>query len=283
MPIKAQLQHETLASAETWTVQRTIARAFLISVIVHHTRLNDGLGTVMWVDDVSPDGVIRGRVSRAKDGLPLELYAPAEGWLGTFTWLREHLEETAGRKHALPAFESRPAGTPSTGSRLLPGVMPKDHARSSLRDMLAQAPLRMSKAEFDALRITTHSPHGTGPDMVRFMGLQRGWTEPMARQLGHWQRDKNAPQEDPRKVPGAPQRGAPDGAPCTSGAMSLRYSQGGGRRGQRQEQLELRTRFVNAVRTALRRFDRPWVELPSGLDDWEILLADESPPSTPPV
>ena len=61
------------------------------------------------------------------------------------------------------------------------GVAGPDRARSALRDILAQPPLCMSKAEFDVLNITTHSWHGTVPDMIRFLaalGLPAGTTEP---------------------------------------------------------------------------------------------------------
>ena len=58
------------------------------------------------------------------------------------------------------------------------------------------------------------------------------------------------------------------------GAMSLRYTQGGGRRGERQEQLEVRARLVDAWRDALERFGRPWTELPAGTADWDILLGE---------
>jgi hypothetical protein len=275
LPLKIQLQLETLAAASAWSVQRTIARCFVASCLVHHTRLNDALGTVLWLDDEAPDDVVRGRVESTKDGSPLELFAPAEGWLGRLSWLREHVAELGARAHSMPAFASKPAGKPSRATHLVDGVMTKPHARKALRDLLAQPPLGLTPAEFKELRITTHSPHGTGADMARFMGVQRGWLEPFARQLGHWMRDKNAPQEDPRRVPGEPQRGVPDGAPCTSGAMSLRYSQGRGRRGQRQEQLTVRRALVREVRAALKRFGRPWPELPAGMQDWEILLLPE--------
>ena len=276
MPLKIQLQLETLAAAKKWSVARTIARALLVSSFIHHVRLNDALNNRMSADEYHPDEVVRGCTTvSSKDGLPLELYAPAEGWLGPLDWLGEHMREMGERRHALPAFESSPTGCPSRATRLMPGVMPQAHALKSLRDLCSMAPLCMSEAEFNALNLTTHSPHGTGSDMGRFMGLSRGWSEPMCRQLGHWLRDKNAPQADPRKVPGAPTRGVPDGAPCARGIMSLRYSQGGGRRGERQEQLEVRAALIQSVRKGLRLFGKHWTKLPAGLEDWDILLLSE--------
>ena len=56
---------------------------------------------------------------------------------------------------------------------------------------------------YTALGITTHSFHGSGPDMARLVGSNGGpFLEHDARELGHWLRDKNAPQhqQDPWKV-----------------------------------------------------------------------------------
>ena len=53
--------------------------------------------------------------------------------------------------------------------------------------------------------------------------------------------------------------------------MSLRYSQGVGRRGEREAQLDVRARMISLVRVALREWGQPWWRLPPGTDDWEIL------------
>ena len=279
LPLKVQLQLEELARAATPSMVRTMARCLLVSCLVHHVRLNDALNAIVWPDEVDPTGVVRGRTTVAsKGGVPLELFAPAEGWLGPLDWLAEHLAEMGDRKHAVPDFEAKPAGKPSGGLRWLPGVATPAHARCALRDLLSLAPLRMSEAEFKALHLTTHSPHGSGADMLRFMGERHshGFGEADARAIGHWLADKNAPQQDPRFVPGAPKRGVADGAPVVRGAMSLRYSAGEGRRGERQEQLAVRARLVEAVRAGLARFGRPWTELPGGVADWDILLEGAS-------
>ena len=54
--------------------------------------------------------------------------------------------------------------------------------------------------------------------------------------------------------------------------MSLRYSQGVGRKGERAEQLTVRAKLLDAVRLALGRFGKPWSQLPRGIQDYEILL-----------
>ena len=53
--------------------------------------------------------------------------------------------------------------------------------------------------------------------------------------------------------------------------MSLRYTQGAGRRGERAEQLSLRGRLVEAVRAALAAAPVQWYELPRSLESWDIL------------
>ena len=53
--------------------------------------------------------------------------------------------------------------------------------------------------------------------------------------------------------------------------MHNRYTQGGGRMGERQEQLRVREKLDALVRAGLARFGRHWSELPPGRDDWVIL------------
>lgn len=276
-PIGVYCQMEHVASGPP-SAMRTIARSLVMTAASHCVRLNDSLNCRLFADELDPAGVLRGVTSVAsKDGLPLQMYAPACGWLGPFDWVLEHLDDLEGRAHAVPDYWSSPAGQPSRpGTVLREGVASPDRARSALRDILAQPPLCMSKAEFDALRITTHSWHGTMPDMIRFMaalGLPEGrpFTEADARAAGHWLRDRNAPQHDARLIPGAPGRGVPDGAPVARGGMSFRYTQGPGRRGEREEQLQLRTRFYECVQRALRKVPGGWQSLPKSLDSWDVL------------
>jgi hypothetical protein len=111
LPLKIQLQLETLAGEAEWSVARVVARCFLLATFVHNTRLNDALNTELRIDELEPEAVVRGTThDPSKDGLPLELYAPAEGWLGDFTWYREHMREMEGREHAMPAFAGGKAG-----------------------------------------------------------------------------------------------------------------------------------------------------------------------------
>ena len=63
----------------------------------------------------------------------------------------------------------------------------------------------------------------------------------------------------------------PDGAPVTRGGMSFRYTSGSGRRGAREEQLQLRTRFYHYVQQAIGRVLGGWQLLPKSLDSWDAL------------
>lgn len=154
--------------------------------------------------------------------------------------------------------------------------MPKDHVLKAFRDVLETSPFVFPEppaAFYARWHLRGHSPHSTGSDMARFIGTRGGFCETDARELGHWLRDKNAPQPDPRRVPGAPTRGQPDGQPCARGAMQLRYSQGQGRRGEREAQLDVRARLLDAVRRGLEVWGQPWQSLPPGNTDWDVLRA----------
>jgi hypothetical protein len=174
LPIPVYCQFETVAA---WPdgkgdTLRTLARAILAASLTNAIRLNDALNAVLFADERTPATVIRGSTSVAsKDGLPLQLYAPAEGFLGAFWWYPALLAQLGGRRHAVPAFSSTPVWRPSApGARLEGGVASPRQARDAFRDVLRQEPLCMTDDEFNALAITTHSPHGSHPDMARVLG-----------------------------------------------------------------------------------------------------------------
>ena len=268
LPIQVVLHLELLAGSKVWSVARTFSRALLISCVLHHIRLNDALNAVLWKDPDDPAGVIVGRTkTRSKDGVPLDLFAPAVGFSGELTWLEEHFAEMKGRDHALPAMVAPACGRVALATALAPGVASPIEARKAFRGLLAMPPLSLSVAEIAALNITTHSFHGTGPDMGRVLGFE----EREIRALGHWLRDKNA-SATPRSAPGVAGHGRATGELNARGNMSLRYSQGVGRKGERAEQLTVRAKLLDAVRLALGRFGKPWSQLPRGIQDYEILL-----------
>ena len=269
LPLCIQMQLEHVAAGPEPSVARTVARAFLVAAFAHNTRLNDALNAKLWADE-SDLHVIRGRTTvRSKDGLPLNLFAPAEGYLGAWAWWPAHARDMADRPHAMPDFDATAASGPLAARRLLEGVMPPAKALPALRAICAMEPLRMSAAEFKALGLTGHSIHGTGADMARFLGDACGFAEGDARALGHWLRDRNAPAEAPAARGGGAR---PVGGANAREDMERRYTQGAGRRGEEAEQLRVRCRLVQAVRAGLARFGRPWWELPRDLSSWDALV-----------
>ena len=113
-PIGVYCQVEHVASGPP-SAMRTIARSIVMTAANHCVRLNDSLNAKLFADAFDPSGVMRGTTAVAsKDGLPLEMYAPACGWLGPIRWVAEHLLDLEGREHAMPDYYSKPAGTPSS-------------------------------------------------------------------------------------------------------------------------------------------------------------------------
>ena len=262
LPLGIQCQLEVVAADPSPSPRRLVARALLVSAFLHHIRLNDALNARLWVGD---GGIIEGLTTvRSKHGVPLGLFAAAEGWLGPLRWWPEHAADMASRKHAIPDF---------AGSSLLRaaavkgGVITRAKVLPALQELCSLPPLSMSATQFDALGLTMHSPHGTGSDMVRFVQAELPFTVLDARAIGHWLRDKKAPQEAVQADGHFTQ-----GAANAREGMSFRYSQGAGRRGERQEQLSVRARLLAAVRAGLDRAGCPWHALPRSLESWDCLL-----------
>ena len=74
-----------------------------------------------------------------------------------------------------------------------------------------------------------------------------------------------------------PVRGQANGAPIARGVMSLHYSSGEGRRGERGAQLAVRVRLNDWVQVALATCGRPWMALPATLDSWDVLIPKDAP------
>jgi len=142
-----------------------------------------------------------------------------------------------------------------------------------MRDLCALPPLCVSAEQFAAAGITAHSAHGTGADLVRFLGERHGFTTTDQRIAGHWLRDRNAARETPvRPVGQQAQTGAPNGRQL----MQNRYTSGAGRCGERHEQLDLRTRLVRVVRDKLTGVADLWL-LPFDTSSWMVLTIGARP------
>ena len=157
-------------------------------------------------------------------------------------------------------------------------MLPDRKALPALQDLCGLAPMQMRPGDFKALSATTHSPHGTPADLVRFMGAARGFGGNDGRVAGHWLRDRHAAGDLPVR-PGGGAR--PSGAPNARADMERRYTQGDGRCGERREQISLRYRLVRAVAASLRASPVPWLELPRDLSSWDALLAPQPDDAQP--
>ena len=265
-----QLHLEVLAASAEWSVARAQARELLTKSIVQNVRLNDALNAQTWADASDSAAILGRTTTRSKDGMALDLFAPAEGWLAPFYWWPGHAAEMRDWAGGWPDF-SASAPKVARATALKAGVLPRAKALPLLRALCELEPLCMGAAEFDALGITMHSFHGSGPDLVRFLGSSTGLSEVFseidARRIGHWLRDRSAPEETVSRV-GRHVTGATN----QCGEMGFRYTQGVGRIGERREQMVLRARLVHVVRRALVKFGPSWLELPRDNSAWEVLF-----------
>ena len=288
LPIAIQLQFEHHAAVAAWSPMRTFCRSMLLTSLSQHIRISDALNARLKPDELRPESVARATstLKQRKNPVPLELYSKAEGWLGPFGWLREHLAEMSDRKHAIPAFDA-PCGRVSQAARLRPGVATPEQARQGFYDVCRQPPLSMADAERVALGIRGHSPHVTASDFVGFLVAIDVWAQPLdpsvparpfggddANELGHWMKPVGRTGQ-----PGGPPGGRQSQA-AQSNAMPQLYRQGSLRRGGRELQLDVRARLVDTVRRALAAWGRPWWELPRGREDWDICKLIRGRPKT---
>ena len=240
----------------------------LCKAIVQHTRLNDALNAVTWADPAHPMVIFGRTTTRSKDGMALDLFAPAEGWLGPLDRWPAHAAEMAARGGSCPDF-SASGPKIATATTLKPGVLPRGKVMPAVKAVCAMQPLGMGAVEFDELLLTFHGFHGAGADLVRYLSSLPGYdfSEGDIRAIGHWLRDKNAPQE---QVTRAGRHTV--GAANQRGDMAMRYTSGVGRIGERAEQLALRARLVAAVRGALAAYGRHRTTLPRTLETWSVLF-----------
>jgi len=101
LPIAAKCQLEAIARDPlthlahlTWEARAVVtfyARSFLAAGIDQSVRIAEGVRVELWPDETEPSHVMRGHAYIGKDGSPIDLYAPAEGFLGEYDWYVEHL------------------------------------------------------------------------------------------------------------------------------------------------------------------------------------------------
>jgi len=225
------------------------------------------------VDTVDPDHVIAG-ITTMKDGTEMQIIAPAVGFLGPYTWFPDFRDWAAKRANVLPDAKWRQyeAGNITLAHSLKESVCSDSHARISLLAVLALEPLAMGSEEVKSLDLTNHSSHGTASDMVMYIGPSDHFQPIDQDVLANWRRAAVENEARANAKSGTGQTSSSDES-STRAKMRVAYSLGNTKEGNRERQLETRTRYANYVADALAKFGKPWTQLPKGRADWAILRA----------
>ena len=262
LPVPAYCQAESVAARAQPSCYRYFCRSVLCVPAGNSTRLIDAIRGKLLEDAVSPAHVIYARSPLTKDGDLIDLNCPAEGFLGPYTWLAEHIADVTREGYLFPDFicPKGHAGDVRFATSHRRMAITEPHLRSSIRAMLQDAPLSMSDSELDQLDLLGHSWHGTYNDIIMYLVAQpnpQGFSLTCGRISGHWSR---------RLLDAGSSfvASARTGHPLQSQvhAMQLLYSSGVQREGYREQQLSVRLRFVLAVRAAIARAGCHWSELP---------------------
>ena len=143
----------------------------LIAWLSSRLRLVDVLRSYIRHGGYAPDGtlIIQVIAKFSKDGHPIDIYIRAGGPLGDWEWAEEHIQQVQNWKYCLPAFESPGfAGDVTRATRILPRVVSRQHAMSSLIAITSMAPLGATKEVWAELTVSGHSAHGSCDDAVPY-------------------------------------------------------------------------------------------------------------------
>ena len=275
-------RQQTLAAFHARLRQVDVVR----SVVLHGGYAADGCVIVMIVTSFS------------KDGSPIDVYFRAEGFLGRFEWIEEHLREVAPfESYAIPAFKcpSGHAGDVLWALRVEDRTASKEHSIKSLKALTALAPLFATAEVWESLGVTPHFSHGTPSDMAAVIGEHApedvAMTDVDERELGHWRRlavaaglqggdlvlddvVKEALDYSKKiaadKAAGRTPTAAQPAMRAEDAAMRVRYTSGTNREGRKRAQVRVHLRWVTAVRRALSAFGS-WEDLAGDRSDYDIL------------
>jgi hypothetical protein len=302
LAIKCQLERqaagETLddLSPEAQEVVQFYAASLIAWALDQGVRVAEGVRVEVFPDEGEPDAVMRGRAFMGKDGAPVELYAPAEGFTGAYEWFPAHLGKVVERGQPFPAWE-KPHGSGGAiekATGLLPHVARKQDMRAAFKALAMRPPLSLSAEEWESINVQGHTLHVAGPEWARCITqkprppvplpapLVAGFDGADCDALGHWLRDPGAKAQAaaaqaaadaaPAEARRAAAIAALPGRPSQRGAMRVYYGQAGAlqnRSSERFIQLDVRQRLVHTVRHMLA--GRDWRELPRGIADLDIL------------
>jgi hypothetical protein len=259
------------------------ARSFLAFAILGSLRVQDleEIDAVL-LDQFDPDTVVSAHVRLSKNGEPIELFVPAEGFLGPLSWWPRH-RESCRRIGAFPLHQ-RPFGSggalaksPAFEPR---GRMTGAQIRAGMKEVASMKPLDLSPADVAALLLQGHSAHGTLNDYFKCIGRwpslfgehEEGFSKHDRDAVGHWlsfgatDAEVEPPPPPKRRRDGqAPDR---EHAGSDRSHMRERYARGEGRGGERAEQLRIRRRGISFIRRAIEAWSRhwgvSWMRLPAG-------------------
>ena len=315
LPIAAKCQLEAIAqdplthlahlTMEARAVVTFYARSFLSAGVDQSVRIAEGVRVELWPDETEPQHVMRGHAYMGKDGSPIDLYAPAEGFLGPYEWFVDHLRLCLTLGQVFPAW-GMPKGSRGDirrSSGFTGGVATKGRVRTAFKAMLTLPPMRFTDGEISAMNIQGHTGHATPPEWARCIGenprlehrlapgvtlspeLRVGFSDRDIDVLGHWLRDalsKNeasASQAAASAEPSDARRQAAiaslPGKAGTKTAMRNYYGDAGSagtRFSERWTQLRTRQRLVHIVRALL--VGRDWRDIGRGHVDMNILRSD---------
>ena len=274
------------------------ARSILAVGIDPSIRVAEGARVVLWPDELEPAKVIRGCAYIGKDSAPLNIFAPAEGFLGPYEWYGTYLNACVEGK-VFPAYK-KPRG--SRGSILQAGelkptvIASKGDIRAAFKAILSIKPLGYTDEEIKEMNLQGHSFHASPPEWARQLGnritrlgleadeeLRMGFDEADFKALGNWLRDAGAKNEadvaiaameaEPAEARKAAARAALPGQPATRGIMPVYYGtpgRGNTRQSERVIQLRVRQRLAHTIRRLIQN-EGGWRCLPRGQMDLAIL------------
>ena len=113
----------------------------------------------------------------------MQTYAPAEGFLGPFTWWKEHHKLVSKWGKALVMYKIRYGGHNSilhaecddpvkSPDGKTPCVMPKEQMLASIKDVCAMPPLSLTPEQYAELGLSSHALHALNVGLGAFLHFE---------------------------------------------------------------------------------------------------------------
>ena len=296
IPIKWYGAFEFWAANLKPSVYRLVLRQILLTWLHARLRMVDVMRATVSLAGRAADGcpVVMIVTSFSKDGAPIDVYFRAEGILGRFEWITEHVAELARlgiSGFAIPAFrcEAKRSGQIDAALEVvLPArTASKPHAIAALKAFTCQVELGADADVWKALGVLPHSGHGSPSDMVAVVGPHAppdvAMTDVDERELGHWRRLATALSGDGplqleplleeawSQVQQPQPAAAPPAMTAQDAEMRVRYTSGTNREGRKRAQMRVHARWILAIRRGLSAAGKSWRDLVGDRSDYDIL------------